>query len=447
MNKQGLDITGENKNYLAQVVRLENLRPHPNANKLQIVSVFGNQIVTGLDAKEGDLYVFFPLECAINADYLAFSNSFEDTDKNEDNTKRGFFNKHGRVRAIRLRSERSEGYIVPASDINNYLEDRKVKFRISEADAGTEFDTVDGILFCKKYINPVALRKLENANKKQNKKAVRVSKIIENQFRLHADTVQLKRNIQNISPEDWVTISYKMHGTSAVFGRVVCRKPLKWYERALKKLGVNVVDTQYDLVYSSRKVIKNQYADKVNNSYYDTDIWAIFAKRVEDKLKDGISLYGEIVNQMPNGKWIQTNYDYGHEPCTAEFYVYRITYTNLSGDVFEFTTNQLVRYCEKFGLKYVPVFYYGQAKGVYPDLSLDDHWHENFLARLIQQFNEKDCFLCKNEVPEEGVVIAKEGDVFEAYKLKSFRFLERESEELDRGEVDIETQESVSEEE
>ena len=45
-----------------------------------------------------------------------------------------------------------------------------------------------------------------------------------------------------------------------------------------------------------------------------------------------------------------------------------------------------------------------------------------------------------NKVPEEGICVRKEGLVIEIFKLKSFRFLEKESKQLDKGEVDIETQ-------
>ena len=51
----------------------------------------------------------------------------------------------------------------------------------------------------------------------------------------------------------------------------------------------------------------------------------------------------------------------------------------------------------------------------------------------------KDCFLHNTGVPEEGIVIRKDRLYgFEAYKLKSFRFLELESKELDKGEENIE---------
>ena len=49
--------------------------------------------------------------------------------------------------------------------------------------------------------------------------------------------------------------------------------------------------------------------------------------------------------------------------------------------------------------------------------------------------------MCNNKVPEEGIVVRKES-LFscDSYKLKSFRFLEFETKQLDKGESDIESE-------
>ena len=46
--------------------------------------------------------------------------------------------------------------------------------------------------------------------------------------------------------------------------------------------------------------------------------------------------------------------------------------------------------------------------------------------------------MCNNTVPEEGCVVRIEGLEFEAYKQKSNRFYERETKNLDLGEINIE---------
>ena len=60
------------------------------------------------------------------------------------------------------------------------------------------------------------------------------------------------------------------------------------------------------------------------------------------------------------------------------------------------------------------------------------------IETLQKKYTDKDCYICKNQVPEEGVVIRKDKLDLEVYKLKSSRFFEFETKELDKGEVNIE---------
>jgi hypothetical protein len=46
--------------------------------------------------------------------------------------------------------------------------------------------------------------------------------------------------------------------------------------------------------------------------------------------------------------------------------------------------------------------------------------------------------ICINEVPHEGIVIKIENMKSEAFKLKCFRFLDKEGKSLDKGESNIE---------
>ena len=82
-----------NLNYLAKVIEIKNLRKHDNADKLQIAVVDFQNVITGLDTKEGDLCVFFPLESQINLDFLKETNSFSTQLLNKDTTVKGFFDK------------------------------------------------------------------------------------------------------------------------------------------------------------------------------------------------------------------------------------------------------------------------------------------------------------------------------------------------------------------
>lgn len=438
-----------NVNYLAKIVKLANLRKHTNADRLQVATIDGNNVITSLDAQEGMLYVYFPLESAINKEYLSYSNAFASKELNSNPEVKGYFPNTGRVRAARLRGERSEGYIVPVTDISRWLKDAYGKeMTFTEEHVNTEFDLVCDIKLCEKYVNREKLIRERKENKNTKKKA-KVSRLVDDQFHFHIDTPQLKKFIHEVNPDDYIHISRKLHGTSAIISRVLCVKPLTWYEKLLKRLKLNIVDTHYDLVYSSRKVVKNGYLNEEeanHNHYYSSDVWGDCAKKYEHCLKDGISLYGEIVGFTTDGSAIQKGYDYGCAPNTFDFYVYRVTYTSPSGDVYEFTPRQMEAYCAKYGIKTVPLIYYGKARDFY-DISVNDHWHETFLQKLCDDYLELDCTLCSNSVPDEGICLRVDKPLdIQVYKLKSFRFFERETKLLDEGVVDLETLEAESQE-
>jgi hypothetical protein len=439
-----------NQNYLAKIVKLGVSIKHKNADKLQCFIVDGCSVITGLSAKEGDVYVYFPVECAINSEYLAYSNSFSDAEMNEDKTQKGFFNKYGRVRAIRLRGEKSEGYIVPVLDFFEWLSKKSgKKLTFADAEVDVEFDYFDDVMICEKYVNREVLRQqaLSEAREKKKGKVARQSKLIEGQFRFHIDTAHLSKNIHNIEPNDLISITNKIHGTSFIVGKVLCVKPLKWHERLLKKLGVAIVDNHYDIVYSSRKVVKNKYNDVSGKEhFYGYDIWEDISKQLDPVLTETMTIYGEAAGYTKTGGFIQKNFDYGCAVGEFKIFVYRITLTNASGKVFEFSAKQVKEYCAKFGLNYVPEYYYGYAKDLFPEISVTEHWKENFLTKLTDTYLEKDCDMCVNKVPAEGIVLRREVSDIDVYKHKSFRFKEYESKELDSGEVDMETQESFAHE-
>ena len=435
-----ISISSEaNPNYLAKLVSLENLMPHPNADRLQIAIVDNNSVITSLSAKEKDLYVFFPLECEINKDFLSWGNCFEDRSLNQDKEAKGFFHKTGRVRAVKLRNQKSEGYLTPASAIEQWFSEvHQSNFKFNSSDVNKEFDTIGDIKICKKYVTKVQTQKTNKVNKNQ-RKVVREPKVVENQFKFHADTIQLKKSIHNVSPEDYISITKKLHGTSWVAAKLLCNKKLTWFEKLLKKFGINIKDTHYDLLWASRRVLKNGFLETGNKEhFYSYDLWEEIAKSVEYAIQDSISLYGEAVGYTKFGSYIQDGYDYGCIEGEFKTFIYRITTTNPSGQVYEFSHNQIKEYCNKFGLQMVPELYYGKAKDLYPELSVDVHWHQNFLERLMQDYLEKDCEICRNKVPDEGVCVRR--DIFDVdiYKLKSFTFLERETKELDKGIVNIE---------
>ena len=84
---------------------------------------------------------------------------------------------------------------------------------------------------------------------------------------------------------------------------------------------------------------------------------------------------------------------------------------------------------------------------MYPNLDLEHHWRENLLEEMKQDSLMLGMELmepqCLNTVPREGIVLRIDDDeVPEAFKLKTLAFKLRESSEIDKGEIDMEMEET-----
>lgn len=418
-----------NQNYCATVVEIKNIIKLDNCDNVVHTNIMGNLVITSKDTKIGDVGLYFPVETQLSKEYCRVNNLYRHSENNSDPDKKGYMEDNRRIRCVKFRGHESQGLFMPISSVSEFLDEGDELF------IGDEFDTLNDHSICNKYV--VKIRESNPSNKKVKKP--KESKIIDNQFRFHEDTNMLYKNLDKFNPEDYIHISYKLHGTSGISSKVLCKKKLSLWNKIGKLLGFNIVNTQYDYIYASRKVIKNSDLNPNASHFYEDDIWGLAHDIVKDYLTNGLTLYYEIVGYLPSGASIQKDYDYGQEPNTFGIYIYRITYTNTEGKVFEYSTKQVQEWCKLNGLKAVPELYYGKAKEFIQDgrLSLDT-WRSRLLDKVKELYNDKNCYMCKNIVPEEGAVVRLDKLNFEAYKAKSARFYERETKMLDKGEVDIE---------
>jgi RNA ligase len=428
--------SGSNPNYTAKIVVLKDVKKHPNADKLQIATVDFQPVIVGLDAQPGNIFVYFPVECQIDHKFISYINGYRDKTLNTDATQSGFFESSRRVRAVKLRGEYSMGFLHPIADFHKFAETLGFEPEHGSMSPGTVFDSIGDSIFVKKY---VANERLPRPNRQG--KSPRISRLVDGQVRLHVDTENLRRNAHKINPEDYIQVSYKTHGTSFWVANLLAKRKLGFFDKIARFLGVQVQDTEYDLLYGSRKVIKNQFETQNVNNFYDSDIWAEIKEEIGSLIPKGYTVYGEALGFLSSGGSIQGNYDYGCEKGQRKLQVYRITHTNVDGMVRELSSQQTKELCERLGLPYVTEFYFGKAKELFPELSASEHWNESFVQELSKKYTEKKCFMCKNDVPEEGIIVRKENTFeFEAYKLKSFAFLDMETAALDKGLENIEDQ-------
>lgn len=382
----------------------------------------------------------------------------------------GFFAKTGRVRALRLGGVLSMGFLFTPKELAKWKPCvNDINF---EELVGEDFDTIDGEEFIKAYVPYVPQRssKGEGRDRKRNKKVEQFDRMVKGEFSYHYDTQPLPKTISAIKPDDVVTLSAKLHGTSVVIGKLKVKNPIKLpIHKALWNKFVDLTGlfkssritdyvVDYGNVTSSRTVIKNQYINKdVNSGYYGVDVWSEYGNLIYPYLDNGMTIYGEIVGYLTGSdKMIQKQYDYGCEVGHNKLMVYRITTTKPDGSKYEWNVSEVREWTDKFLTRLykegneelaerihpIDILHHGTLAQRYPDLSLTDHWHENVLMALRNDKElhmEEMCPMCKNTVPFEGIVLRKDDDpIAEAYKLKCYLFLDKERADIDSGQVDTE---------
>lgn len=422
-----------NQNYAARVIRLEGLKSHSGADRLQILTIFGNNVITGLTAQEGDVYIYFPAECAINPEFLSFTNSFRDKELNVDKEKTSLFEANCRVKNVKLRGEFSNGYIVPAKEVSDWLKTKGIDVDLQPSDV--DFDEIGGIWINKKYVSKTQLQQ-ENRAQNNGKKQIKPQDVIvDGQFQFHGKTDPIGRNMHNIRPETRISISDKIHGSLFSVSNLLKKRKLSILEKIAKFFGVKVVEQEYGMVYASRTVIKTIKSD---GGYYTDDIWKIVADRIFVGVDPTISVYGEVYGYTPTGGMIQPKYDYGTKPGQLDYIIYRITSTGPHGDVIEFTPDQIVDYCQRNGLNYLDILYTGPAASLVKEIN-EETWEQDFLQALSDKYLEKYCPKCINKVWAEGIIVRDlTTSAWRVFKYKSKNFLLGESKAADEGQIDFE---------
>jgi hypothetical protein len=438
-----LSVNKNSKNYACSVVEIKNLFDIDGADNIKRTVVNGNNVVVPKTTEIGSKMLYFVSGTKLSADYCKNNNLYDKEESNLDTSKRGFISsKQSRVKAIKLRGVISDGMLMPLQSLFYFLND------VGWLKVGDEFTDIANTSICEKYIVPV--KNSGGNNLKKGKQPVKISRLVDNQFYLHNDTDNLRKNIHKINPNDVIGIHYKKHGTSIVIGNVQVKRPLSWLEKIANKIGVKVEDSTYDIVYSSRKVIKNGYLNPTTGEgFYGEDIWGVVAKEVGHLVPKNWTLYGEVLGYLGSGAGIQGKYDYGCKVGEHKFYVYKISVVNTDGNVIFLTDKQIQEWCDKVGLLYSDTFiYYGSVIDYLENNLLNkeqDTWRDIFLKHLEDRFNEKDCYMCTNKVPEEGIIVRVERlEQYEAYKLKSKRFLLMESEEQEKEISNIEDSQNES---
>lgn len=289
-----------------------------------------------------------------------------------------------------------------------------------------------------------------------------------------------------------------IHNTSVILSNIPVRRKLSWWEKVKLNLGFNVPETEFGHIYSTRRVIQNQYinpkAYRANNE--PNNEYMAVQRDFAEYLAPGMTVYGEIVGFKPSGQPIQSpkgiTHDYGCDPHEYKFMPYRITETTGPDEVTEWSIEDVMRWVNtvrekmpsniRHRLMDLQLLYHGFAGdqyGLYEKIaastSIEEYNAElvafkqspeyaGWIPKNLESYEEyiknkwrvawieamradKDGLgmelqepLCRNpKAPREGIVVRIDGDSeARAWKLKTKAHFELSQKATDAGEADPE---------
>jgi len=413
-----------NANYAATVVKLKNIIPLAGCDNVVGTTIFGFQAIISNSHKKGDIGLAFTAETQISDAYCHENNLYRHDDKNKNLGVKGYLEDNRRVKAMKFRGHQSDCLFMPLESL------KYTGINIEELSEGDTFDKIGDQIICQKYV----IRTNESLNR-LDKNRDKTFKRVESKFMPeHYDSDNYFRNADTISPEQDVIVTQKLHGTSIRVANTIVKRKLSMVENFLKKMGVKIQEYEYDNVYGSRKVVKD-INNPNQNHFYKIDVWSEEGKKLDGLLPEGYILYGELIGYTADGAALQKNYTYGFPVGTCGLYVYRVAFINHQGIIVDLSWNQVKEFCIERGLNFVPELYLGKMK----DLVVEDwlnkrYWEAGFKNCLPLPENEK--------LVDEGICIRVDRLAPYILKAKSPIFLEHESQVLDEGLVDLESQES-----
>jgi len=461
--------------YYGIVVQLDGVRKHPGADRLQLANCLGNQVVVGLEARDGDVTAFFPVDGKLSEDFLNANNLLPVLDAQGKRIGGGFFDVKGRVRAQKFRGERSEGFAIPV-DALTYT-----GYSIAKLKVGDQITELNGHQVCTKYINEKTIRAQKEAS-------LRAAKVKVLNFPEHVDTEQFRFVAKDIPAGSLVYISAKEHGTSQRYAHTLMTRnwaqahvikvvpplksllrktPLRKYANEVCRRLNNVlikltsrhcftIKPKYIHAIGTRRTVLDQNS---STSFYQLEHGSEqFRYNVMRGvvLRKGEILYGEVVGWVLPDKPIMSQsiskeikksfdkifsqqypgdqmiYKYGVPNGGAEFHVYRIAHVNEDGNMVDLPWTQVVRRCKELGLKTVQLMNLNYSKvqdGVFPVITYN--YQNPFiydgnvrdLQELVNSLLEKPAISDPSHI-EEGVVLRVEqpdGEI-KYIKQKSFAF-------------------------
>lgn len=296
--------------YLVPVVRLDDVIPHPNADRLELALIEGWQVCVQKGAfKKGDEVAYFTIDCILPEPLEA--HIFPPDSKIK--------LKGGRVRAERIRKEMSYGFVHPLEKLYSAYPRNPVP-DLAQILGVTKFEPEEKEV-------PVAMR---GKQAKSNTNFPKFSK----PTHLQASRTMASRI------KGTAVITEKIHGTNFRAG-IVPFVPKSWWKKLLKFFGLA---PSFEFCIGSMNVQLKPSGGSV---------YAKIAERYDlaNVIPLDTVIYGEIY-----GPDIQKGYHYGLKSGEYDLAVFEV---RIDGKPLPYP--EVIGFCECMGLKFVPVLHVGEG--------------------------------------------------------------------------------------
>lgn len=415
------------------IARIDKVVPIEGADRIQKAYVLGECVIVSKELPVGYKGVLFPEGVQLSHEYCFQNNLYRHSEHNKDKSKAGFFSDNRRVRAQKFMKIQSDAYFADIGSLSF------IGASVQSLKEGDQFDSLDGVEICRKWINPNTANKQSQQQKK--KKAVETPF-----FHQHVDTDQFKYYASKIPVGAMLSFHAKVHGTSARYSNTLVEKQPEGWKSLLNKALLTVSGGRfrafkdkavYEKIAGTRRVVLyDTERDKVG--YNGPEGWRFeWLDQLTPYLDEGITVYGEIVGYA-NGSPImgrhsteplkskeykekygkEVVYKYGCPEGDNRFIIYRVTYTTASGKELDMTVDQLVHWASSRGFEH--------TLEVAPRMFYDGN--EEALRELVEELTERPDVLTEDyDDPShisEGIIIRvdHEGETPRFYKNKSWAF-------------------------
>lgn len=319
-------VSGEVNNHRVPFTKILDIKPHPNADRLEVATIYGFQVVIPKDKyKVDDAVVYVPIDSVLPLELEA--RLFPEGSKIK-------LHNH-RVRQIKIRGLASQGMVVDFSDAEDFINVEK-EHLVPDQDLAT-------VLKIWKYEPPFkGVSTGGGAGQTRGRKGAHPD------FHQYNGVNNIKWFPMLFDKGEEVVIQEKLHGTNAR-ASLLPYMGVTWKQKILKffRLAPKLYQA-----YGSNRV---EISSKGNyNGYYNDDLYGNTFKALDvfNKLKIGESVFGEII-----GPGIQKNYDYGL--TEHKFILFDVKVIQADGKQKWLDPKEVEVFAKERGFEIVPVLYDG----------------------------------------------------------------------------------------